>query len=63
MNKYKAFLGRETKVLEAVSSYEANRFATYLFQTDNPRKKIKSYDVTVMLLSDENGEVIHSPNF
>ena len=63
MNKYKAFLGSKSKVLEADNSYEATRFAAYLFQKDNPRRKIKTHNVTVMLLSDENGDVIHSPDF
>lgn len=44
----------------ADSSYEAQRKATAILQAKNPRRKIKSYDVSVYLCESNGKQVVHS---
>lgn len=53
MRPYKAFWNQQTCEVEAESSYAAQQAATKIFQSKT-RKKVKGYDVTVMLLDAEH---------
>lgn len=62
MNKYKAFYNRTSIEIESDSSYHAQEKALIEFQK-NSRKKIKSWDITVMLLAVDNKEIVHIADF
>lgn len=50
MRKYKAFYNNDTCIVESTSSYNAQTAAFNVFRDRFPRKKIKAYEITVMLL-------------
>jgi hypothetical protein len=62
MNGYVCFWNRQRVEVRAESSYEAQQKALPLFQK-NTRKKVKGYDVTVMLAEKDGKQVTHTPSF
>ena len=62
MNKYKVFYNRKEIEIDSDTSYHAQEKALIEFQK-NSRKKVKSWDITVMLLAVNNQEVVHIPDF
>lgn len=62
MNGYVCFWNRQRVEVHAESSYEAQQKALPLFQK-NTRKKVKGYDVTVMLAEKDGKQVTHTPSF
>ena len=62
MNGYVCFWDSQRVEVYAESSYEAQQKAIPLFQK-NTRKKVKGYDVTVMLAEKDGKQVTHIPLF
>ena len=62
MNGYVCFWNRQRVEVHAESSYEAQQKALPLFQK-NTRKKVKGYDVAVMLAEKDGKQVTHTPSF
>ena len=58
MNGYVAFWNGQQCEVYADSSYLAQAEAVVVFQK-NTRKKVKSYDVTVVLAEKNNEQVVH----
>lgn len=58
MNGYVAFWNGQRCEVYADSSYVAQAEAVVVFQ-NNTRKKVKSYDVTVVLAEKNNEQVVH----
>jgi hypothetical protein len=59
-NGYKCFWNRQTVEVTASSSYAAQQAAVKLFQSKT-RKRVKSYDVTVVLCEKDGKQVTHVP--
>lgn len=62
MNGYVCFWNRQRVEVYADSSYEAQEKAVPLFQK-NTRKKVKGYDVAVVLAEKDGEQVVHNPTF
>jgi len=62
MNKYKAFYNRKEIEIDSDTSYHAQEKALIQFQKDS-RKKVKSWDITIVLMAVDNKEVIHIADF
>ena len=62
MNGYVCFWNRQRVEVHAESSYEAQEKAVLLFQK-NTRKKVKGYDVAVMLAEKDGKQVTPTPSF
>jgi len=58
MNGYIAFWNGNQCEVYADTSYKAQQIAVEEFQK-NTRKKVKSYDVTVVLAEKNNEQVVH----
>ena len=60
-NAYKCFWnGMEMDILDANSSYGAQQLATSEFQKVAGRKKVKGYDITVVLCEVKGTQITHS---
>ncbi len=62
MNRYVALWNGERIELKAKTSYEAQKLATVALQKGT-RKKVKGYDVTVVLCEKDGEQVVHTPDF
>ena len=62
MNKYKAFYNRKEIEIDSDTSYHAQEKALIQFQKDS-RKKVKSWDITIVLMAVDDKEVIHIADF
>ena len=56
--KYRALYRGKTITIEAETSYAAQQEAQKQFQAEAGRRKVKGYDITVMLQ-----DVVHTPDF
>jgi len=62
MNDYKAFYNGKSIDLKSDSSYHAQEKALIEFQK-NSRKKVKSWDITIVLLAVDSKEITHIADF
>ena len=62
MNGYICFWEQQRKEVYADTSFAAQQRATALFQTGS-RKKVKSYQVHVVLAELDGEQVVHNPAF
>lgn len=61
MNTYKAYYGNATCDVEAETSLAARDRAIATFQKDNPRRRIKPFEVSVILGRKGGEDVVHTP--
>lgn len=61
MNTYKAYYGMSVIDVEGETSLAARDRAVAIFQKDNPRRRIKPFEVSVMLTSKGGEPVVHTP--
>jgi hypothetical protein len=61
MNGYIAFYGNERLEIWADTSIAARSRAIPIFQKQNPRKRIKPFEVSVLLAQKGGDQVTHTP--
>jgi hypothetical protein len=61
VNKYIAFYKSDELTVEAETSHNAQTAAFNILRDKYPRRKIKAYEITVVLAEINGKEVIHDP--
>lgn len=60
MNGYKCFYGNDTCEVWAKTSLDAQKLAMDIFTLSQPRKRIKPFEVSVMLAEKGSTPVVHT---
>jgi hypothetical protein len=62
MNGYLCFYGQDTCEVRAKTTLDAQKLALDIFAMTNPRKRIKGFEVSVILAEKGDQPVIHTPS-